>query len=960
MSAIFEGIKRLMSGASDDDVNRTDGSPETGPDGSIHTGGVDVPDHLEPILIDLAKKYFSRDDQSRFQQVRKALKAHSFIQNRQYLIFDASTGFYRAASNASGTGVASGSNANDVDSAYTINIYEAHFNAYAALISANRPTVKFMPANPNDPNAVEANKQADLVVRLFEDANPPQKQLLDEAMALWCDEMYASYVRWVSDENRFGSYDEPDTEVVEVELGPDGVQTPAEGVPNGPTVQIRRNKVGKNGKPSVTKIPRGSVIRTVVPVIQLRVPPNANDQWEFPYLGWELEVDASKLKATYPDKEHEIGGEITDDRSSGSDGTIASTIARRARIQLANGTTVDNRRVIPGTSNLVTFTRAWLRPWTLYDVAENERDELMELFPDGIYLAYTGDVLCEARNEAMDDHWRVCHAKPGPGQMRPAIGDSLIQVQEIYNDITNFRRDIAEFGMPITFVDPQKINVEQLKKSRVKGGEFIPVSGTPDKPISNSVLVTQALQVSPQTAQFADELANQVAEFLTGNFPAAFGGDTGDNDTAHGIALERDQAMGRIGMYWHAIKDHHADFAPLVIAEYAENADEPSVVSQKGIGGRTKGITVDPQALKQAIEAGLIGQPETLEDYPTTWPQRKDTLMNFLQGPAGPPVMQMLKNADEIKRTIGINDVELPGEAQYRMELNIIEMMLQQQPITPPPPPPPPGPPMGAMVPAPAPPPGPPGMPPPAPGMPPGPMPPGPPPGPPGPPPGPPPQPQPSIPFDPLICDPKVTLQAFQDWAQSDDGQKAALQNSPGYQNVRLRAQQAQAAMAPPSPPPTASRDRIRPPRQSNRRNPLVAPRCWTWCSRASGSRWTALRKRAPGKYPGRISSKSSDGTRAWTRRSSASSSRRASFHGTAAVRPAGRSASARQPPPHPQSPALRGAPRAGRQPRRAPADSVRGKNGTTRRRTRVSSQRRGDGEWIDFGHHPDDHLPAR
>jgi hypothetical protein len=775
LSAIFDKVKSLLGG-SEDDVSATDASPETGPDGSIHMDGISLDSAQESKLVDLAKKYFQRDDQSRFQQVRKALKAHSFIQNRQYLIFDSSTGFYRAASNATGTGVASGSNANDVDSAYTLNIYEANFLAQAAILGANNPTVKFLPPNPNDRQSVAANQQADLVLRIADTVNHPRKQLYDKALALWCDEMYGVYTRWVSDSNRFGSNDEPETEVVDVELGPDGSATPvSEGAPGlGPTVSVRRNKMDKDGKPMVTRTPRGAVVKTVVPVTQLRVPPNANEQWEFPYVGWELEIDGAKLAATYPDKAEEIKQQVSENRSSGSDGSIASTIGRRARIQLANGTTVDNRRVVPGTSNLVTFTRAWLRPWALYDLEDEDRDELLELFPDGIYIAYAGDVVCEARNESMDKHWRFAHAKPGPGQMRPAIGDSMIQVQEIVNDLTNFRRDIAEFGMPITFVDPQKVNVELLKKSRVKGGEFIPVSGTPDKPLSNSVMVTQPLQISPQTVAFAEELMNPVAQFLTGNFPAAFGGDTGSNDTAHGIALERDQAMGRIGMYWQVIKDCDVECATLVVNEYAENCDETTTVQVKGVGGRTKGITVDPAILKDAIAQGLLGQPECLEDYPTTWPQRKDTLMNFLQGPAGPPVMQMLKNADEIKRTIGLNDVQLPGEAQYKMELNIIEMMLQSQPTQPPAPPP--------QLP---------GIPPP--GMPPGPM--------PAPPP-PPPPPQPSIPFDPLVCDPKVTLQAFQDWAQSDEGQKAALSGSPGYQNVRLRAQQAQQAMQPPPPPP--------------------------------------------------------------------------------------------------------------------------------------------------------------
>jgi hypothetical protein len=224
--------------------------------------------------------------------------------------------------------------------------------------------------------------------------------------------------------------------------------------------------------------------------------------------------------------------------------------------------------------------------------------------------------------------------------------------------------------------------------------------------------------------------------------------------------------MGRIGMYWHAIKDHHADFAPLVVAEFAKNRLDPVRVTEPTAGGKYRGILVDPRDL----QSGSIGVPECLEDYPTTWPQRKDTLMNILQGPMGQAIGPMLKNADEIKRTIGISGVQFPGESQYKMEMNIIELMLGQQPLPPPPMPPPP-PPMAGMPPM---------------------------------PPPPPPPPQPSIPFDPLVCDPPITLQAFKDWAQSEDGQKAAVENQAGYMNVRLRAQQAQMAMAPPPPPPGA------------------------------------------------------------------------------------------------------------------------------------------------------------
>ena len=42
--------------------------------------------------------------------------------------------------------------------------------------------------------------------------------------------------------------------------------------------------------------------------------------------------------------------------------------------------------------NLVTFQRTWLRPWALFALEDKAlRDELLELFPDGAYVAFAAD-----------------------------------------------------------------------------------------------------------------------------------------------------------------------------------------------------------------------------------------------------------------------------------------------------------------------------------------------------------------------------------------------------------------------------------------------------------------------------------------------------------------------------------------------------------------------------------------
>jgi hypothetical protein len=62
----------------------------------------------------------------------------------------------------------------------------------------------------------------------------------------------------------------------------------------------------------------------------------------------------------------------------------------------------------------------------------------------------------------MDDHWRVLHALPGDGQNRPSVGDSLVQVQERYNVLSNMQAETYEYGIPPIYADPQVLDFDAL------------------------------------------------------------------------------------------------------------------------------------------------------------------------------------------------------------------------------------------------------------------------------------------------------------------------------------------------------------------------------------------------------------------------------------------------------------------------------------------------------------------
>jgi len=70
----------------------------------------------------------------------------------------------------------------------------------------------------------------------------------------------------------------------------------------------------------------------------------------------------------------------------------------------------------------------------------------------------------------------------------------------------------------------------------------------PGQPLAAGFFQPAAAQVPPDMIRHQQDLIGPVSQFLTGLFPAVFGGNMEDVKTASGYAMARDQAMGRLGL----------------------------------------------------------------------------------------------------------------------------------------------------------------------------------------------------------------------------------------------------------------------------------------------------------------------------------------------------------------------------------------------------------------------------
>src|SRR5271156_720156 len=698
----------------------------------------ELPERLQEALRRIVQQFSTESESTRRQEIRRIKQAHQFWRGLQYLWWSESDQNWHLPFEQK---LADGSSLEDLPRyEFVTNIYQAFGLSIVSVLSQDVPRVRFFPASAQAEEDVAAAKAATEVAQLVERNNRVGNLIVEEAFSLWTDGKVGAYVRFVVDGQRFGFHPETAIGAREGRGGDDVYVCPdcgTENKPGGDASEGLRARGNRRGAPrsargdnenykdksynpnqdldtaensiagqgragggttalscdvcgallteedfvaaeAVTvpaaqtrmRVANGQEVVTMVGGLELKTPPWANEMHEYPYLQWNMEVHQARLRAAYPHAAEKIGAPVA---------TGGQEYERLARLGQSQGGPLTEGGDI--NINLITFQRTWLRPWAFFALDDKAlRDELLELFPDGAHVAFAGDVYCESRNENMDDHWRVLHALPGDGSSgRPALGDALISVQERFNTLSNLQMETYEYGIPPIYADSEVLDFDSLQNQTAEPGSHYPARAKPGQSLAAGFFQPEAAEVPPDLAQHAAALMGPVAQFLTGAFPALFGGAMTNNDTAAGYSMARDQAMGRIGLVWRRMKFFHADVMLLAVDCFRKNRPNDVEVTLLGAGAAFESKWIRLADLK----GNLFSYPETDEQYPTLWSQQRAVLLQLLANPD--PQMQAVlahpENMALIKRLIGLEEFVIPDDESRTKQFREIAQLVMEQPV---------------------------------------------------------------------------------------------------------------------------------------------------------------------------------------------------------------------------------------------------------------------------------------
>ena len=538
-------------------------------------------------LRDLCRTVQQRDMPARREQVIRIWEKRLFDRGHQHLLprytGGTMTGF---ALPTQGTGYGPGEA--DSRSIFETNIYNAYSQIIISALTREVPSPRFSPVDKDNDADITAAQNADKLKKEIELRNKMKQLMSEMARFLWTDGLAVFFSRYMKDGQRFG-YEEPHEEELEEETVPEteeaisaeeeesGIAEAEEGETSsgeisGPESTLPESEM--DGEREPRREPKGREVVEVGGALEWKFPIKEDCLADMPYAQRSKEIDLQIARARYPEYAEKIkawqGGPGGDD------------IDRLARINTRLGV-MDNYLTTDSAAYDVTEQITWFRTCALLEVkVKDVRDSLIKKAGEnGLRVIHCGETFCEGRQLSMDDQLTLAHASPGDGVNRPGLGDWLVPIQKVLNNWMELADDYFIRGVPNKWMDNEMFDVEKIRDQVNMVGAIHPFDREEGVTMEQVVWEETPVAFPPQLSEFISLFQEGLPQLLCGAFPAlSGGGDSSPTDTYGGMLVQRDQAIGRVGIPWRHIKEAIACVFRQAISCLAHNSTEPVQIEE--------------------------------------------------------------------------------------------------------------------------------------------------------------------------------------------------------------------------------------------------------------------------------------------------------------------------------------------------------------------------------------------
>lgn len=541
---------------------------------------------------------------------------------------------------------------------YAINLIGGDCYKFVAVMGNSAPRVKAIADDPEDPQGLDAAKNADANLRdLWKVWKADQKQRVLAFHQYTTGPIYGRTV-WVTDGRKYGKSVEPK---LDLQDGPGGVPLPVQ--------------------QGVQSYDNGDVELHLYTVLEVEHPYMVKSLDECPYLKCEVMRSKWDLLAAYagddPTKpgplEQYRDGEPPDDDANASSNTAAEA---RESVATPSGTGRQKRK------DQWRFREYWFDPFLYEAVADPAARRIFKTqYADGLYMAKVGSVTVKIDNKKLTDEWAVCRTGRGEKIVEDAISSDAVPYQRALDDLVNMAQETVLRAIAQTIVDSQLIDREAMKSKEPIPGELILTALPVDGDISKRVYQIPGARVSDQLAP----LTEQIRAFWqdnTGIRPELSGGGA-PTQTYREAKQRKDQALMQLSpqaqemqYFW----QHVGENGVKMRAKFGSGTIKSSRPGAYG-------AETDVVDMAQLQTGGWHCEAD--DNFPMSSADRFDKMWALLKE-FPPEVQQQLSIMDPINLEQTLELLQIPGyesvvEDHKRKTLADVSQLLAAQPVDGPP-----------------------------------------------------------------------------------------------------------------------------------------------------------------------------------------------------------------------------------------------------------------------------------
>lgn len=582
-----------------------------------------------------------------------------------------------------------------------INDFRGYGRKFIAVLAQQPPNVKMVPNNPEDEDHIRRAAKANRIAIELHGIWNVKKQNRKLFLTFFKDGTAFGHTEFIANKDKYGSVEEPVTELVEGPLGPAtmnciqcGTKTP---VPDVAAAPVACPECGNVFNPTDLQEPEmgqvlqitghkeyanGCVEHRVKSGLTVTTPFDIEELTDAPWLFTEEEKHKGPIFIKFPWLRKDL---INEGGAAYGEGGASTTSGQMTR-DIASS---PSGQYIAPRKNRLLYSEFWLRP-SMYELAQGSvtidgesielRDALKKNYPPGLIVTMiNGSRVVALEKGSMDESFAMQPPEPAENAFPDPLCKDYIPAQDLTNDLYNIQKETWERAIPQTLTNVDLIDTAQEVKYKQLPAGQIPVRPRVGGSLTDAIANLPVATPEPLMNQFSVQTREHGAEII-GITPPIFGGGAKEQ-TAYATNLKRNQAMLQLSVpgdagheYWERVTFN----AVMQMAKYSKgripSAHAPSTEYQM------------VEDIEELLKGGW--HAEASDAMPMSWTERRAEFNDLIEKAAGNPQLLDMYGftlpenipifQDEI---IGVPEWKVPNQDARNRVMENIRELLKGEPI---------------------------------------------------------------------------------------------------------------------------------------------------------------------------------------------------------------------------------------------------------------------------------------